>query len=198
MYKFLGLITLLGGILTTGVAWAIPSEVNLSLKRQETENYEQFIQRAQTLTSNTIQQRFKNNQSLEEVRVVVIGENKGAIAPILTVEVNRNNWNTDPSIKRWQNDFPFSRELLGFEQPQAQMEPSVPIEVPTSEPETPDTSDLTPEPPDTPETTDTPEKNPPTPSPAELVPLPYPDQVPSTDTPPIPLPNQRLQPNRIR
>lgn len=190
MYKLLGLITLLGSLLTTGVAWAIPSEVNLSLKRQETENYEQFMQRAQTLASNTIQQRFKNNQ-LEEVRVVVIGESKGAIAPILTVEVNRNNWNTDPSIKRWQNDFPFSRELLGFEQPQAQIEPSVPIEVPTSEPETP-------EPRDTPETTDTPEKKPPTPSPAELVPLPYPDQVPSTDKPQIPLPNQRLQPNRVR
>ena len=75
------------------------------------------------------------------------------------------------------------------------MKPTAPTENPTSKP---DTSALTPEPPDTPETTDTPEKKPPTPSPAELVPLPYPDQVPSTDKPQIPLPNQRLQPNRMR
>lgn len=176
MYKYLGLMTLIGSILTCKVAWSIPAEVNLSIKRQQAENYEQFLQRAQNLASNTLQQRFR--QGIQEMRVVVMGENKGAIAPILTVQVNRDNWNTEPSVKRWQNVFPYSKELLGFEQP--------PIRT-TRVSET-----ATPPPPPN-ERTDAPDKKP---TPQPMISLPEPTQ--NNDTPPIPLPNQRLQPNRMK
>jgi hypothetical protein len=199
MYKSLSLIPFFSGILMTGVAFASPTEVNLSIKRQQSENYEQFVQRAETLAKNTVQQRFQNNQALEEVRVLVVGENQGAIAPVLTVQVNRDNWNHDPRIERWQNTFPHSKDLLGFEQQSAQIQPptgttpsiptgipttgttpSIPTGIPTTVPGTP------------PETTTTTPKKP---DPSQLIPLPYPDRVPSTQPTP-PLPNQRLQPNR--
>lgn len=191
MYRILGSISLLSGILATNIAVASPTEVNLSINRQQSESYEQFVRRAETLANSTVQRRFQENRSLEELRVLVVGENQGAIAPLLTVQVNRDNWNGSPDVRRWQNVFPYSKDLLGFERPQAQLEkPTVPpsptpTQVPTPRPET-----LTP--PATP-TPETPRK----PDPAELIPLPYPDQIPSTQ-PQTPLPNQRLQPNRTR
>jgi hypothetical protein len=186
-------ITLIGGLLLTQVALASPTEVNLSIKRQPSENYDRFVQRAETLATQTVQQRFAENQSLDELRVLVVGENQGAIAPLLTVQVNRLDWRGEPNVKRWQTVFPYSQDLLGFNQQQAQIDKPT---VPTSPISTPEPV-MSPSPIPTPDTTATPPKQPPTLDPSEMFPLPYPDQIPSLEPQP-PIPNQRLQPNRIK
>jgi hypothetical protein len=49
-----------------------------------------------------------------DVAVTIVGENNGAIAPILALEVSRQAWRRRPDPQRWATYFPNTQSLLGF------------------------------------------------------------------------------------
>jgi hypothetical protein len=124
MRKLLFSLALFGTLLIPEVALTRPVDVNVSIRRQGNETYSQFLERANSLAKNTIEQRFKTDRELDALNVVVVGENNGAIAPLLAVRVNRDNWQANPNVQKWSNEFPFSQSLLGLESPPPPTTPS--------------------------------------------------------------------------
>jgi hypothetical protein len=112
----------IGAIAIRSVA-AQTAEVNIAIARQNEETYEDFLRRAEATASKTIHSRFKQEPAVSELRVAIVGENEGAIAPVLSLKVSRNSWRTSPNIQQWATYYPDSKFLLGFEQPIAQPQP---------------------------------------------------------------------------
>ena len=141
MRKLLFSLALFGTLLIPEVALTRPVDVNVSIRRQGNETYNQFLERANSLAKNTIEQRFKTDRELDALNVVVIGENNGAIAPLLAVKVNRDNWQANPNVQKWSNEFPFSQSLLGLESlpnptaPSAAAAPPPPSAPPSDQPD---------------------------------------------------------------
>ena len=142
MRKHLFSLALFGTLLIPEVALTRPLDVNVSIRRQGNETYNQFLERANSLAKNTIEQRFKTDRELDALNVVVIGENNGAIAPLLAVKVNRDNWQANPNVQKWSNEFPFSQSLLGLESPPPPKTPSTAAAPPPAPPsDQPDAGD---------------------------------------------------------
>lgn len=167
-------------IATTGVNPSVilakPVEFNLPIYRQSQEPYNQFMQRAENLAKTTINSRLKQDSSLDEIKVIIIGENEGAIAPILAVKVSRQGWTNDPQVQRWVTYFTDSKLLLGFDQPVVTPEQAQPAD--SNQPPT--------------------AENPPSQTPEEQPP--QPQQIPLIEDPPqerqrnpLPVPTQRLR-----
>ena len=133
MRKLLFSLALFGTLLIPEVALTRPLDINVSIRRQGNETYNQFLERANSLAKNTIEQRFKTDGGLDALNVVVIGENNGAIAPLLAVKVNRDNWQANPNVQKWSNEFPFSQSLLGLESLPNPTAPSAAAAPPPSE-----------------------------------------------------------------
>ena len=134
MRKLLFSLALFGTLLIPEVALTRPVDVNVSIRRQGNETYSQFLERANSLAKNTIEQRFKTDRELDALNVVVVGENNGAIAPLLAVKVNRDNWQANPNVQKWSNEFPFSQSLLGLESVPNPTAPSAAAAPPPSAP----------------------------------------------------------------
>jgi hypothetical protein len=142
MRKLLFSLALFGTLLIPEVALTRPVDVNVSIRRQGNETYSQFLERANSLAKNTIEQRFKTDRELDALNVVVVGENNGAIAPLLAVRVNRDNWQANPNVQKWSNEFPFSQSLLGLESPPPPKTPSTAAAPPPAPPaDQPDAGD---------------------------------------------------------
>ena len=124
MRKLLFSLALFGTLLIPEVALTRPVDINVSIRRQGNETYGQFLERANSLAKNTIEQRFQTDRELDALNVVVVGENNGAIAPLLAIQVNRDNWQANPNVQKWSNEFPFSQSLLGLESPPPPTTPS--------------------------------------------------------------------------
>jgi hypothetical protein len=168
MYKSISVLTLLTGIIAVDVAFAQSTSINLPITVKQGESYEGLLARASQLAQTTIINRFHQKHDLNKINLLITAEKSGAIAPLLSVNVSRQDWWGNPNIQRWANVFPFGRDLLGFSRPQ-------PVATPNNPP---------------------PAVNPipsPTPSPASPPPsLPLEDE--PNNNPQTPLPTQRLTP----
>jgi hypothetical protein len=135
-----GISWLTSEILSSQAVAAQTAEINLPIARQGEETYEDFLHRAEATAKQTIQSRFGREPEISELRVVIFGENQGAIAPVLSLKVSRNSWKTSPNIQNWATYYPDSEFLLGFEQqivqPQLETPPAEqtqPLEEPTQQ-----------------------------------------------------------------
>ncbi len=145
----------LGAVLgLTGISWlttaaiapqiaqAYTAKLNVSLNRQLGESYESFVRRAEAVARAAAQRSFDGDVLVTEVAVTIIGENNGAIAPLLSLEVSRQSWRSRPDPQRWARYFPNTESLLGFNRPNvgaetpsaAETPPPVPTPPPPSEP----------------------------------------------------------------
>ncbi|GCA73531.1 hypothetical protein MiTe_00346 [Microcystis aeruginosa NIES-2520] len=167
MYKSITVLTLLTGIIAVDVVFA-QSTVNLPITVKRGESYEGLLTRASQLAEKTIISRFNQQQGLNKIDLLITAEKSGAIAPLLSVKVSRQDWFGNPNIQRWGNVFPFGKDLLGFSSP-------APVVTPKSPPAA---VNPTPSPAPSPSAT--------TPPPA----FPFEDE--PNNAPPIPIPNQRL------
>lgn len=109
-----------GGWVTTEViapqiALADTERVEISLERQPNETYQTMLSRAEAATLSAVQQSFNQDIMLTDVSVMIIGQNQGAIAPVLSMDVSRDQWLSNPDIQRWVTYFTTARSLLGFE-----------------------------------------------------------------------------------
>jgi len=165
MYKSISVLTLLTGIIAVDVVLA-QSTVNLPIRVKQGESYEGLLTRASQLAEKTIISRFNQQQGLNKIDLLITAEKSGAIAPLLSVKVSRQDWFGNPNIQRWANVFPFGKALLGFSSPAPVVTPKSP---PAAVNPTPSPGATTPPPP-----------------PA----LPFEDE--PNNAPPIPIPKQRL------
>lgn len=167
MYKSITVLTLLTGIIAVDVVLA-QSTVNLPITVKRGESYEGLLTRASQLAEKTIISRFNQQQGINKIDLLITAEKSGAIAPLLSVKVSRQDWFGNPNIQRWANVFPFGKALLGFSSP-------APVVTPKSPPAT---VNPTPSPTASPTATTLP--------PA----LPFEDE--PNNAPQIPIPKQRL------
>lgn len=124
------------------------NQVNVSLQRQPNESFETLINRAEAAARATAQQNFANNAA-SDVAVTVLGESAGLVAPLLSLEVSRDNWRNRPDPQQWATYYSNARTLLGFESlapaTAAQPTPAVPSQ-PTAEATDPTTASPTAQP----------------------------------------------------
>ncbi|MBV9387964.1 MAG: hypothetical protein JOZ78_16195 [Chroococcidiopsidaceae cyanobacterium CP_BM_ER_R8_30] len=121
MTTMVGLLGLGGALwLTTEtfspqIAWAEAARVNLSLDRMPNETFESLVQRAKAAATTAVQTSFQQNNEITNVAVTVVAQNKGAIAPILSLQVNRQEWHSSSTLQPWTTYYPNAKALLQFD-----------------------------------------------------------------------------------
>lgn len=97
-------------------AWADTARrVDLSLDRQPNETYESLVRRAETAATAAAQSSFNQDAGVADVSVMVVAQNQGAIAPVLSLQVSRTEWDSRPDTQRWGRYFSNAKVLLKFE-----------------------------------------------------------------------------------
>lgn len=124
--------------LTTAViapqsAQAYTARVDVSLSRQIEESYESFLRRAEAVARAAAQRSFDGDILVTDVRVMILGQNDGAIAPVLLLEVSRQSWRSRPDPQQWATYLPDAPALLGFDGLPGQAE----LQPPTAPPQIP-------------------------------------------------------------
>ena len=99
------------------IAQAKTARLAVTLDHQADESYQSLLRRAEAVARAAAQRSFDVDILVTEVSVTVLGENKGAIAPILLLEVSRPAWKSRPDPQIWATYFPGTELLLGFEVP---------------------------------------------------------------------------------
>ncbi|OKH35444.1 hypothetical protein NIES2119_20760 [[Phormidium ambiguum] IAM M-71] len=99
------------------VAQAYTSRVNITLERQPNESFQTLTRRAETVARAAAQRSFDNDILVTQAAVIVTGEHIGLSAPILTLEVSRDNWKNYPNAQRWSTYYPNSKALLKIDDP---------------------------------------------------------------------------------
>jgi hypothetical protein len=124
---FTGISWLTTATLAPQIAQAYTARVNLSINRQVGESFNSFLRRAEAIARAATQRSFDSDILVTDVSVTVIGQNQGAITPILLLEVSRQSWRGRPDPQSWTTYFPDTQSLLGFEQePVVDAEPQLP------------------------------------------------------------------------
>ncbi len=90
------------------------ASIDLWVTRQLDETYETLLSRAEQAVLATVEENFDQNKQISNVTVMVMAENYGATAPVLSLEVSRNQWRKSPNIQRWGTYLMSARSLLGF------------------------------------------------------------------------------------
>ncbi len=67
---------------------------DITIDRQPDETYDSLIQRAESAARTAVEQSFDRAQ-VTDVSVVILGQNQGVIAPVLTVVVSRPQWSNN-------------------------------------------------------------------------------------------------------
>ncbi len=97
------------------IAQAYTARVDLSLDRQPNETYESLVRRAETAATQAAQSSFNQDTGVADVAVMVVAQNQGAIAPVLSLQVSRTQWDSRPDTQRWGRYFSNAKVLLKFE-----------------------------------------------------------------------------------
>jgi hypothetical protein len=113
-------------LLIPQIAQAETARIDLSVTSKPNETYETLVSRAETAVQAAIQEKFDQNKHLTSVTVTVMGENYGSTAPLLSLEVSRNQWHKNPDIEIWSTYFANARSLLGLSSEVASTNSSTP------------------------------------------------------------------------
>ncbi|MBD2356903.1 hypothetical protein H6G41_20120 [Tolypothrix sp. FACHB-123] len=94
---------------------AYTARVDLAIDRLPEENYETILRRAEAVARAAAQRSFDQDILVTDVSVIVSVQSLGAIAPVLALEVTRQQWRTRPDAQRWATYFKTARSLLLFD-----------------------------------------------------------------------------------
>ena len=134
---------------TTGSVWVATESIaplkvraytatgDIVIDRLSEETYQNMITRAEAAARAAAQRTFDQDILITEVSVIVSGQNYGAVAPILELRVNRQQWRKRPDPKVWAKYFKTARYLLLFDQQANQQPTSAPEPPPTPAPASP-------------------------------------------------------------
>jgi hypothetical protein len=109
------LICLFSQAIAPRVAQADTAHVDLMLDHLPDESYNNILHRALAVARNSAQRHFDRDILITEVSVIVSTENQGAIAPILRLQVSRDQWQQLPDPKYWTTYFATAKSLLFWE-----------------------------------------------------------------------------------
>ncbi|HEY9810610.1 MAG TPA: hypothetical protein V6D13_14875 [Halomicronema sp.] len=104
---------------------------DLSVPVQSGETYEAFVRRAEMMAKAAVEKAFSADRQQETVVISISGQNQGAIAPILRLQVSRAQWQNQPEPQRWATFYPSSKMLLGFDRPVVPISAPTPQAIPT-------------------------------------------------------------------
>ncbi|PPS45797.1 hypothetical protein B1A85_06040 [Chroococcidiopsis sp. TS-821] len=95
---------------------AAPARMNLAVNRQPQESYQSLISRAESVAINAVKQRFSQDRHTPAVSVMIVADSYGAIAPVLSLEISRNEWqHRKAQTKDQMKYFSTAKMLLGFD-----------------------------------------------------------------------------------
>ncbi|WP_353932073.1 hypothetical protein WJM97_05675 [Okeanomitos corallinicola TIOX110] len=97
------------------VVQAYTARVDLAITRLPEENYETVLRRAEIAARAAAQRSFDQDILVTEVSIIVTAQNEGMIAPVLTLDVSRDQWKQSPDPRRWATYFKTAKWLLLFE-----------------------------------------------------------------------------------
>lgn len=119
----LGLSLVMGTVATLGIvptlvtapaAQAFTARLDVSLDRMTNEAYTAFMRRAELVARAAAQRTFDRDILASSVVIHILGRNQGAEAPVLTLEVTRDNWRKRPDTRTWATYYRTANALLGF------------------------------------------------------------------------------------
>ncbi|MBD2344038.1 hypothetical protein [Anabaena subtropica] len=114
---------------------AYTARVDLTIDRLPDEAYEAILRRAEMSARAAAQRSFDQDILVTDISVIVSVQSYGAIAPVLVLDVSRQQWRNRPDPQRWATYFKSARSLLLFEQPQTTPNPAAAVTIPTASPE---------------------------------------------------------------
>jgi hypothetical protein len=94
---------------------AYTARVDLQIERMQDESYEATLRRAEAVARAAAQRSFDQDILATDVSVVVTVESYGAVAPILSLQVTRQQWRSRPDPQVWATYFKTARSLLLFD-----------------------------------------------------------------------------------
>ena len=97
------------------VVRAYTARVDLKIDRMADESYQSILRRAEAVARAAAQRSFDQDILATDVSVIVTVESYGAIAPVLSLDVTRQQWRTRPDPQRWATYFKTARSLLLFD-----------------------------------------------------------------------------------
>ncbi len=105
------------GAVTVGLGMLSPvhaytTEDLETVYRVEGEDYNALVRRAEITARSSAQQKFDSDILLTRVVITVLGQNGGQLAPILVLDVNRNDWRNRPDPQYWAKYYRSARVLL--------------------------------------------------------------------------------------
>jgi hypothetical protein len=127
-------------LVSPSAAQAYTVEDLLTVSRVAGEDYTALAQRAEMAARSMAQQRFDSDILLTRVIITVLGQNGGQTAPILVMDVNRNDWRNRPDPQRWSKYYrstPVLLELDGSEPLRTPAPTTPPAPLPTPAPTNP-------------------------------------------------------------
>jgi hypothetical protein len=119
----LGQVTLGPALLwMSPVLWLVPSPAaaytaadQLTVYWLAGEDFTALARRAEATARTAAQQGFDADILLTRVVITVLGQNGGQTAPILKMDVSRNDWRSRPDPRYWSNYYRSTPALLGLE-----------------------------------------------------------------------------------
>ncbi|NEP02015.1 MAG: hypothetical protein F6K58_25830 [Symploca sp. SIO2E9] len=115
-----GVILVVGNFLATvSIASAETIQRNFILNSNGNQSFETLLKQAESFLENSINQEFAQNPDANEVSIMILGEHKGHIVPLLRAIVSRSQWQQDSGNSTWISYFSRSELLLGFRDSQA-------------------------------------------------------------------------------
>ncbi|MEB3216777.1 MAG: hypothetical protein VKN72_11180 [Nostocales cyanobacterium 94392] len=93
---------------------AYTSRTDLEIDRLPGDNYQSLLRRAEAVARAAAQRGFDQDILVTDVSVIVSVQNYGAIAPVLELNVSRNQWRNRPDPQRWAKYFKMAQTLLFF------------------------------------------------------------------------------------
>ncbi|HEY9607050.1 MAG TPA: hypothetical protein V6C85_35910 [Allocoleopsis sp.] len=147
----------------TGVSWLVVEAIapqhahaytarsSITLSHQPNESFPGFLRRAEAVARAAAQRSFDRDILVTDVAVTVLGQNEGAIVPLLLLRVSRQSWRSRPDPQSWISYFPNTQSLLGIQEPTVASETQeAPTTPPTNAPQQPPQGAPTKQPPGAP------------------------------------------------
>lgn len=95
-----------------GIPTASANRVILTLEREAEESYAVLERRAEAAARAATQRLFDGDLLVRSVVVTIVAENRGLAAPVLTLQVTREQWRQLPDPQRWSTYYPSASALL--------------------------------------------------------------------------------------
>lgn len=119
-----------GEVLIPTAVNAAPTRVDVTLDVLPGETFELLLHRAEAIARAATQRSFDRELLVNEVNVMIMAQLNGNLAPILSLQVSRENWRARPDPKIWSIYYRTSKTLLKLNAPATVL--SVPTPTPTT------------------------------------------------------------------